>query len=179
MDVMLQQSHDGTNFFDWYQFERITATGQYYSPTLRVTGQQYRIVRTVSGTTPSITNAVSRLSKQTQVPDYKRVINRTIDPNTLNSTTSSLLVEGAQNMQLVVSSAAGATVNPVIKLQGSEDNSNWYDLNGMSITALPSTTLTVDSVSNEAMPKFIRAITSTAGVGAVLNYVTIKGSSQG
>lgn len=179
MDVVLQQSHDGINFYDWYAFERITATGQYYSPTLRVTGQQYRIIRTVSGTTPSITSSVSRLSKGTQVPEYRRIFSRTIDPNTLNSASTSLLVESVSTLQMIVSSAAGATVNPVIKMQGSEDNLNWYDLNGMSITATPSTTLTIDSLDNVAMPKFIRAIVGTAGTGAVLNYVSIKGSSRG
>ena len=181
MDVILQQSHDGTNFYDWYMFERITATGQYYSPPLRITGQQYRIVRTVSGTTPSITNSVLRLSKATTCADYKRFFDRTIAPNTLNSTTPSFIVEGCDRLQLVVSSAAGATVNPVIRLQGSEDNSsgNWYDIPNMSITATPSTTLVVDSAANEAMPKFVRAIVGTAGTGAVLNYVSLKGTSSG
>jgi hypothetical protein len=177
MDVVIQETYDNTNYFDIYHFQRITAIGQYQSPPMRISGTGIRYIRTLGGTTPSFTNAIVRPIRQISSELRRSFTNRTIDMNTLNSTTPAYFVEGCFQFQLVVSSAAGATVNPVIKLQGSEDNLNWFDMPSMSITATPSTTLVVDSLTNVISPKFIRAITATAGTGAVLNYVTVKGNS--
>lgn len=182
LDISVQETYDGTNYFTIYDFERITAAGVFHSPAMRLTGIGYRFVRTVGGTTPSFVTttvpAIAKVTRSGSAPIMRRAFDRTIAPNTLNSATPSLLVEGCDEFQLVVSSGAGATVNPVIKLQGSEDNSNWYDIPSMSITATPSATLVVDSNSSESMPKWIRAIVSTAGTGATLNYVALKGKSN-
>lgn len=178
LDVVIQETIDGTNYYDVYHFERITATGNYWSPPIKVSGIGLRYVRTVGGTTPSFTMSAVRIHRSAPASMFRRVFDRTIAPNTLNSTTPSVFVEECDMIQLVVSSGAGATVNPVIKCQGSDDNSNWYDLNGMSISATPSSTLSADSGLSEALPKFIRAIVSTAGTGATLNYVSLKGKSS-
>uniref|UniRef100_UPI003989915B hypothetical protein n=1 Tax=Mycetocola sp. TaxID=1871042 RepID=UPI003989915B len=63
MDVSVEESADnGTNWIRVYEFPRITANGSFTSPKLRSTfGTRFRYVRTVGGTTPSITNSVNRI----------------------------------------------------------------------------------------------------------------------
>lgn len=179
-DVQVQESFDGgTNWTPLYQFERITATGMYYSPPLRTTGTSIRYVRTIGGTnTPTFTMSSTRMTRPVTSTYVKNLVDRTIAPNTLNSTSPVLVTEGLEKFQLIVSSAAGATVNPVVKLQGSEDNANWYDMNSMSVTATPSTVVSANSGTAEEMPKFVRAIISTAGTSAVFNYIVIKGMGR-
>jgi hypothetical protein len=172
MDVVVQESFDGTNFFDIYHFPRITAVGQYQSPQMRITGAGIRYVRTVGGTSPSFTNSVLRPVRQTGSDIYKNFLNRTIDPNTLGSTTAAYNAEGCDEFQLVANMAAGGTA-PVFKMQGSEDNANWFDMPGLTLTA------TVGAVSQimtngTAMPKFIRGIVGTAGVGSSLVCLHLK-----
>lgn len=181
LDIRIEESFDNAqNWIPLYQFERITATGTYYSPPLRATGTHIRYWRQTLGSTINVNTIVSRQTKQVAATYIKNIVDRTIAPNTLSSTTPVLMCEGCNKFQLVVSSAAGATVNPVIKLQGSEDNNanNWYDISGISVTATPSTTVVANSGTNEDLPKFIRAIVATAGTGAVLNYVVLKAQGK-
>ena len=62
LDVTVQESGDtATNWTDVYTFPRITTTGFYRSPPLKLRGNRIRYVQTVGGTTPSFTRAVNRL----------------------------------------------------------------------------------------------------------------------
>ena len=173
MDVIVQETFDGTTYYDIYHFPRITAIGQYRSPQIRATGSGIRYIRNVSGTTPSITNAVNRPARQTSSDLFRNFFDRTLDPNTLGSTTATFFIDGCDQMQLAVTMNAGGTA-PVIKMQGSEDSLNWYDLPSMSITAAVGATTQVMSNAT-SMPRFVRSIVATAGVGSSLSAVDMKG----
>jgi hypothetical protein len=176
LDVVVQESLDNVNWYDVYHFERITATGVWVSPTLRLNGQQIRYVRTVSGTTPSFTMSLNRQIRHVTAPRFVRVFDRAIAPNTLNSTTASVIMQGCSKVQIVQSSAAGATVAPVITLQGSEDNSNWYQLGTTAITVTgTASTNSMNAATSPMMPKYVRGIVTTAGTSAVLNYAALIG----
>ena len=173
-DAAIQESADGgTNWFDVYHFPRITATGVYTTPIMSFSGNRYRLAQTIGGTTPSFTRSLT--TQRVSSVSYEKIrsfFNRTIDPNTLNSTTSSFYVEGLSSLQFVASMNAGAAVDPVFSLEGSDDNSNWYDL-GCNVTATLSTTK-FNKVADIAT-KFVRVRTSTAGTTASLNYISIRG----
>jgi len=164
MDVVVQETFDGTNYFDIYHFPRITAIGQYQSPQIRISGAGIRYVRTVGGITPSFTNTVVRPARQTSSDLWRNFVNRTIDPNTLNSITPSYLVEGCDQFQLSVTMNAGGTA-PIFEMQGSNDNLNWYSVPSTTLTAAVGSSVQIVS-SSQCLPKFVRAITSTAGVGS-------------
>lgn len=172
LDVMVQESDDsGTNWFDVYQFPRITATGAYRSPALKLIGNRVRYVQTISGTTPSFTRAINRLQRQCLVDKTAQLFDRTISLTTLNAATLALNTMGISNAQLVINLGT-ATTPPAIQLEGSDDSANWYAL-GAPLTGVASSTvqLTVVDVS----PRFIRARVSTVGVTVVAGYVFIKG----
>jgi hypothetical protein len=175
MDVVVQESYDGINYFDIYHFPRITAIGQYQSPQIKILGSGIRYVRTIGGTAPSFTNTIIRPSRQISSNLWRNFVNRTIDPNTLNSTTPSYLVEGCNEFQLAVTMNAGGTA-PVFQLLGSNNNLNFYDIPSTALTATVGASVQVVS-SSQALPKFIKAVTSTAGVGSSLSFlcITAKG----
>jgi hypothetical protein len=173
MDVVVQETFDGTTYYDIYHFPRITAIGQYRSPQIRATGSGIRYVRTVGGTTPSFTNSVVRPVRQTSSDLFRNFFDRTIDPNTLGSTTATFFMDGCDQMQLAITMNAGGTA-PIIKMQGSEDSLNWYDLPSMSVTAAVGAVTQIMS-SATSMPRFVRSIVATAGVGASLASVDMKG----
>ena len=151
--------------------QRITAIGNYNTPILRASGRHIRYVQTVGGTTPSFTRSVLRnvlpfLPSEPQ----KRLMDRTIVPNTLNSVTPMLFQGAANNLQLIVNMGAITTTPPAFQIEGSEDGVNWYAV-GTPLTAVASSTVEV-TVPKSAT--FARARVSTAGVGATLGYVSLK-----
>jgi hypothetical protein len=173
LDVVVQETFDGTTYYDIYHFPRITAIGQYRSPQIRATGSGIRYIRTVGGTTPSFTNSVNRPVRQTSSDLFRNFFDRTLDPNTLNSTTATFFMDGCDQIQLAVTMNAGGTA-PIIKMQGSEDSTNWYDLPSMSITAAVGAVTQIMS-SATSMPRFVRSIVATAGIGSSLAAVDMKG----
>jgi hypothetical protein len=82
-------------------------------------------------------------------------------------------MDGCDQIQLTVVMNAGGTA-PVIKAQGSEDGTNWFDLPSMSITAAVGAATQIMSNAT-SMPRFVRSIVATAGVGSSLAYVDMKG----
>ena len=101
------------------------------------------------------------------------MIDRTINTNTLNSTTVNLDTRDCGNRaQLVVNVGAITTTAPAIQMEGSDDNgASWYTI-GAPLTAVASSTvqLTVTDINAALM----RARVSTAGVGVTAGYVMIK-----
>jgi len=174
LDVGIEESDDsGTNWYRIYDFPRITTTGSYRTPLLRLTGNRIRYVQTVTGTTPSFTRSLNRLNYSVIGERFRQIFNRTIDPNTLNSTSTVLNSDGSGIASLVVSMGAIITTAPQFVLEGSEDNLNWYVI-GSNLTAVASSTvfLTYPTVYS----KFVRAKVAVAGSGATLGYVCIKTS---
>ena len=172
LDVMVQESDDsGTNWFDVFQFPRITATGIYRSPPLRLRGNRVRYVQTVAGTTPSFTRAINRLQLQCTTDQYCQLFDRAVSLTMLNATTTALNIQGTNNADLVINLGT-ATTPPAIQLEGSDDNINWYAL-GSPLTGVASSTVKL-SVNNIRCG-FLRARVSTVGVTVVAGYVLIKG----
>jgi hypothetical protein len=173
LDVVVQESDDtGTNWFDIYQFPRITATGQYRSPLIPFTGNRYRYVRTVGGTTPSFTHAVNRLQSNTPQPLQRQFFDRGLAINTINSGSPACFVEGCADLNVFVSMGAVTTTPPVLVLEVSADNAVWAQVGANIMTA--ANTVNVLQVSN-ILARFARVRVATAGIGATMNYLMIKG----
>lgn len=177
LDVQIQISKDaGTNWIPIYDFPRITATGSYSTPILRLEGNRIRYIQTVGGTTPSFTRALIRNASSGGIGAIiRQQFDRTVDITALNSTTPTLWAEGSNEAVLVLATGTGAiTVPVVLSLEGSEDNLIWYEL-ATVIGTSPSTAYQV--YKSGVLSKFLRARVSTAGDGS-LNYVSIKARGE-
>lgn len=177
LDFSIEESDDGgTNWFKVYDFPRITATGMYRSPIIRMTGNRVRFVQTLGGTLPSFTRAVNRLQCSTNSESMRQLIDRALAVNTLNSATSALDVRNTgSRIQLIINMGTITTTAPAIQIEGSDDNGASYYAIGSPLTGVASSTvqLTVAGV-NSAL---IRARVSTAGSGATLGYVILKANT--
>lgn len=172
MDVQIQESMDGTSYYTIYTFERITATGQYYSPVIKHTAANLRYIRTLSGTTPSVTNSINRITRSGNAQTVRRFYDRAINPNTLNSTSGVFFCEGVSNFNLIARCTA-QTTPATIALQFSVDGSNWFTT---ATTVATDVGIVRASCVNEHW-KFVRAIATSAGTGITLDYLHIAGQS--
>ena len=170
-DVVVQESNDNVNFVDIYHFPRIIATGYYQSPRLKISGLSVRYVQKLGGTLPRFARAIARTVSMTDGRIIRNFFDRGLTGNEL-ANGSTFNVEGTTKITITQSSAAGATVNPIFTLQGSEDGVNFYDT-AATLTAAPGTTTV--TFSTDMLMKFARLRCSTAGTGAVVNYVSIRG----
>jgi len=171
LDVVIQETVDGTNWYDIYHFERFTTTGFLSSPKIRLAGTQIRYIRTVSGTTPSFTNSVVRFSRQTEPATLnRRIFDRAISPSTASSNSAAINCEGTDTLQALVVLAAGGS-NPSIQFQVSEDNANWASVGTTTACTVGSTTAIGPVISSS---KFARLTVTSAGAGSTLTYVGIR-----
>jgi hypothetical protein len=174
LDVTVQESDDnGTNWYDVYQFPRITATGQYRSPLIQFTGTRVRYVQTVGGTSPSFTRSINRIGSNSIVPVQRQFFSR-IDLNTLNNVTSSFFTEGCTDLNVVVSMLGVTTTAPVLAYETSVEATGtaWAQV-GTDITATANSTILLQ-LSN-VQSRFSRIRVKTAGSGATVNYLMVKG----
>jgi hypothetical protein len=174
LDVAIEESDDsGGNWFKVYDFPRITGTGIYRSPLIRIVGNRVRYVQTVGGTSPSFTRAINRLQNSNSSEAVRQLIDRSIVLTTLNSTTPSLDTRDAGNRaQLVVNVGAITTTAPALQMEGSDDNgASWYAI-GTPLTAVASSTVQLTVVDINAA--LMRVRVSTAGSGVTAGYVMIK-----
>jgi hypothetical protein len=170
LDVVLQESDDsGTNFYDVYHFPRITATGQYRTPLITITGNRLRYLQTVGGAT-NITRVITRISSHSVVPLFRQFYDRTIVPNTLNSTTAAYNVQGTKDLTVMVSMGVAPTA-PTMQVQISPDNISWVQV-GLNIVTAASSNTFFQVAGVQA--NFVRLIVSIVGSGATLNFVFIK-----
>jgi hypothetical protein len=174
LDVAIEESTDnGTNWFKVYDFPRITATGIYNSPILRLRGTRVRYVQTVTGTTPSFTRSVNRSQISHAASQIVQLVDRTIAPNTLNSTTPALLVEGCQDFNILVRCTAQSAA-ATLTLQFSHDNTNWHT-SGQNLTTAVG--FAHAKVQNEQW-RFARLIVTAAGTGVTLAEAMITGNGK-
>lgn len=174
LDVTIEESDDtGTNWYKVYDFPRITAVGIYRSPVITLVGNRVRYVQTVGGTTPSFTRSLNRLQAHSRAQFLRQLINRTIDPNTLNSTSAVLGVADATNFNVLIRCTAQTTA-ATITLQFSHDNVNWHTTTNTLTTAVGIVHL---KVQNEKWA-FVRGIVSAAGTGITLGEFQIVGSDK-
>jgi hypothetical protein len=176
MDVRIEESLDGgTNWFTVYDFPRITATGNYSSPKLPLTGNRVRYVQTISGTTPSFTRAINRIQTNDPIPALRQLIDRAISLTTLNAATAALDAAECNNAQVILELGTASTP-PAIQIEGSDSlggAAQWYAI-GSPITGVASSTVQV-TVPNVQSNR-IRARVSTAGATIGAGYVlTLKG----
>lgn len=172
LDVGVDESDDsGTNWYRVYDFPRITATGAYRSPPLKMRGNRIRYVQTVGGTSPSFTRAINRQQSSATALNNIQVIDRTIVPNTASSTSASVYGDGLRDFNMIVRCTAQTTA-ATIDLQASEDNTNWVTISGTSITTAVGV---VRSSCLNVQAKFVRAIVTSAGTGITLGECIIKG----
>ena len=176
VDVVIQETLNGVDYVDIYHFPRITTTGVYQSPNIRHTGIGLRYVRTVLGTTPSITMSAIRISRQISCSLVRLFINRTIDPNALGSSTPAFNTDGCNMLNLCVSMGAGGSGVPAFKLQGSEDQVLWFDLGTTTVSVAPSSAGV--AIYNGYLAKFVRAQVTATGSGVTLSQVCIKGNGE-
>lgn len=173
MDVGIEESDDsGTNWVRVYDFERITATGMYRSPPLLMRGNRMRYVQTITGTTPSFTRALNRIQSSAPGLNVRQFIDRTIVPNTLNTTTPTYNIEGCDSINVTVNCTA-QTTPATLTLEFSDDSTNWF----VSAVTLATAVGIVQAKSTNEQWKFMRIRVSTAGTGITLSSVTTKSKS--
>ena len=173
LDVEIQESDDsGTNWYPVYDFPRITATGSYRSPVMLSTGNRFRYVQTVSGTTPSFTRAINRMQRSGSASLFRQLIDRSIVLTTLSSNTVTLPVIGTHNLQLEINIGA-ATTPPAVQLQCSDDAGATYYKVGSPLTAVASST--VSSTISTISCQLLQAVVTTAGSAVTPGYVLIRG----
>jgi hypothetical protein len=173
LDVAIEESDDsGGNWFKVYDFPRITGSGIYRSPLIRIVGNRVRYVQTVGGTSPSFTRAINRLQNSNSSEAVRQLIDRSIVLTTLNSTTPSLDTRDAGNRAQLVVNIGAATTAPALQVEGSDDNgASWYAI-GTPLTAVASSTVQLTVVDINAA--LMRVRVSTAGSGVTAGYVMIK-----
>lgn len=161
----------GVSWKHIYSFPRITATGTYMIPNLLITGNGYRFVETLGGPFGStLTRNIVTQRTHAVVPTSRQFIERTLNTNLLNSVTTALWVEGTDKIQMEVLVTSGAAM-PVISLEGSSDNTNWYDL---ATTITPVAGVAKITAIKEQMCSWIRAKVTTAGTTSALDYLCLK-----
>ncbi len=172
LDISIEESDDGgTSWYPIFQMARITAAGIYRTPVIMLSGNRIRYVQTVGGTTPSFTRAISRNNFMHKANNLKVFVDRTVNPNTVSSTTPAYFVGGSDAIGIYINMGA-ATTTPTFQLQGSEDNLNWYAIGGSTLATTANAT--VYQYNANTATKFVRAIVATAGTSATLGYVEIK-----
>lgn len=174
LDVSVEESDDsGTNWFRVYGFPRITDTGIYRSPKLSLTGNRVRYVQTIGGTTPSFTRAINRLQSADSQPSIRQLFDRSMaSTQALDAVTSNINTQNCRSASLTIVAVGITTTAPALQLEGTDDGANWYAV-GAPLTAVANSTvrLVVPDTNSQAL----RARVSTAGSGATLTHVIIKG----
>ena len=171
MDITIQMSDDGgTSWFDVYDFPRITASGTYRSAPIKLLGNRVRYRQTIGGTSPSFTRTITRLQRSDTI--FSRFVNRdrTINPNTLSSTSATFYCEGASAFNFYTRISA-QTTPATIQIQFSDDNVNWYDDAGSTITTAVGI---VQIKADNDQWRFARGIVSAAGTGITLDEFVVK-----
>lgn len=174
LDVAVEESDDsGTNWERIYEFPRVTTNGTYRSPRIPLRGNRIRYVRTLTGTTPSFTMVLNRITHQmVDPPVVRQIVDRTVVLTTGNSVTPSLNTNGANNVQLVLNVGAITTTAPQVQLEGSDDNgATWYVI-GAPLVAVASSTVQLTVLNIQA--DRVRGRVSTAGVGVTAGFTLIK-----
>ena len=147
LDVGIEESDDtGTNWCRVYDFPRITA---------------------------SFPRSITRLQSSLPVNSLRQLFDRSIVLTTLNSTTAVLNTHDSGNqVKMVVNVGAITTTAPQLQLEGTEDGGASWVAIGSPVTAVASSSVSLN-VSGANWQQ-IRARVSTAGVGVTAGYVMLK-----
>ena len=175
LDIVIQETFDGTNWEDVYLFQRITGTGTFNSPMLKLSGIWVRYVQTVGGTTPSFTRSIGRIQSSSTTPTIRQRIDRSIVLTTLNSTTGTFITRGCTKLSIAVNCGTMTTA-PVLTFEGSNDNANWFNIASGNATFTPVASTVNNYILWGVTPlqaQYVRVRVSTAGTTATLNDITL------
>ncbi|WP_126420079.1 hypothetical protein [Asticcacaulis excentricus] len=168
LDVVIEESEDGSNWYHVYQFERVTGAGIYRSPRLPMRGLFRRFVRTVAGTTPSFNCSVRTIERPFDRPPTRfQAISRVVDPTVVNSTTPTYNIEGCSRIQISVQATLGA--NFTIALAGSQNGANFAIIGSVNVTGSGATPL----YHTTGLWKFVRVFVQSAGAGSTIDNISI------
>ena len=170
-DADIQGSRDNVNWNHVYSFQRITAIGNFRSPPIEAEYTHFRVVQTIGGTTPSFTRAVNVLNSQVRAVRLVKLIDRSINPNTLNSVSPTIDVEKCKQITLSANCSA-VTTGATIAIQVSEDGIDWMTTGNTLGTIVGISQ--VNPITSNGF-KYARAIVTAAGTGNTLKYLTLKG----
>lgn len=175
MFTRLQGSYDNATFFNIYDTAVQTAIANKLagiSPILPVQVPYMRYVRDLRGTTPSVTNSVTRMTRPgTETKRQRRMNDRVVGLTTTTPSTEHLWVEGCTKAQITCTPLTGATTAPTVKLQVCNGDpavaSQWYDVPSATL-ALSASANVASAYFDIAMPvQFARLVPTVAGVGVV------------
>ena len=175
MFTRLQGSYDNATFFNIYDTTVQTAIANKLagiSPILPVQVPYMRYVRDLRGTTPSVSNSVTRMTRPgTETKRQRRLNDRVVGLTTTTPSTEHLWVEGCTKAQITCTPLTGATTAPTVKLQVCNGDpavaSQWYDVPSATL-ALSATLTTASAYFDIAMPvQFARLVPTVVGVGVV------------
>ena len=146
----------------------------FITPPLPVLGTHYRSVRTLTGTTPSFTNSVTRTSRPMENPPIRRqLVDRIVSLTATTASTDFLYVDGCKRGQIVLALGA-ATTAPTIKLQVCDDiqANAWYDVPGATVAGTASATV-ASAMFDMPAAKFARLVPTVAGSGITADTYTL------
>lgn len=173
-DFKVQESNDGTIWTDVWAAQRLTAVSSITTPALRIRGNQYRYVETVSGTTPSFTRVITSARMPHMGELIRNIVDRTIAPITTNSVTPTLYVEGCSYYALTVFQGAGGS-GVTFAIDGSMDGANWV-LNVKTLTGVVSSPVQGYATGGY---KFIRARVVTGVAATTITYLQLQAKENG
>lgn len=168
-DFKIQESNDGTTWTDVWAAQRLAAVSSLTTPAIRIRGNQYRYVETVSGTTPSFTRTITSARIPHAGELIRNIVDRTIAPITTNSVTPSLYAEGCSFITMTVAQGAGGTA-VVFAIDGSMDGTNWVQ----GIKTLTGVVSGFVSGSVSASFKFLRARVVTGVAATTITYLELE-----
>jgi hypothetical protein len=175
LDISIEESDDtGTNWVRVYDFPRITGIGVYRSGPLKFRGNRLRYVQTVGGTSPSFTRSIGRLQRSDTIFSRLTQINRTIDLNTLNSTSPVMYCDGTSEFVYYIRCTAQTTA-ATIQIQFSDDSVNWYSPASAVLTSVVG--FAKGQITDEYW-RFARAIVTVAGTGVTLGEFSLKAARE-
>lgn len=173
----VQESFDGgTNWVTTYDLPpAVNATDKtHFTPVLPVLGTHVRYVRTLTGTTPSFTNSVTRTSRPMENPPQRRqLVDRVVSLTATTPSTDLLYVDGCRRGQIVLTLGA-VTTAPALKLQVCDDISagGWYDVPGATLTGQSAATV-ASAIFDLPPAKMARLVPTTAGAGVTADTYTL------
>jgi len=176
LDITLEESYDGgTTWQKVYDVQRITGNGVTLTPPMLLHGRMRWTWTAPGGSSATFTTAIATMRSSAAAGVVRQLFDRSIAPNTLNSASAALYVEGCSDFGLVVVSGAGATTAPVYRVELSPDGSYWW-APSETVTGNAST-IQATSISAPFSAKWARIKVYTAGVAAVQTYalLTAKG----
>lgn len=177
MFTRLQGSYDNATFFNVFDTPVQTTIANKLagiSPIIPVQVPYMRYVRDLRGTTPSVSNSVTRMTRPgAETKRQRRLNDRVVGLTTTTASTEYLWVEGCTKAQITCTPLTGATTAPTVKLQVCNGDpavaSQWYDVPSATL-ALSATLTTASAYFDIAMPvQFARLVPTVAGAGVVVD----------